>query len=71
MFQSKIYNKKINTLHDRTLRATCGDKFSSFNELLEKDNSVSIHPKSLKDLVTIMYKCAIASSSKEYPSSLA
>ena len=35
--------KKINALHERTLKITCGDKSSSFNELLEKDNSVTVH----------------------------
>ena len=47
MYHSKRLGKEINDLHERVLRITCGEKTSSFNELLEKDNSVSIHHKNL------------------------
>ena len=35
----------INALHERVLRVTYGDKSSSSNDLLQKNNSVSIHRK--------------------------
>ena len=38
------------------MEITYWDKFSSFNELLEKDNSVSIHHKNTQALATEMYK---------------
>ena len=56
MFHSKRLSKKINALHERTLRITYGYKTSSFHELLEKDNSVSIHHKNLQTLATEMGK---------------
>ena len=56
MFHSKRLGKKINSLHERALRITYGDKPSSFNELLGKDKSVSIHHKNLQALVMEMYK---------------
>ena len=43
-------------LHERVLRITFGNKTSSINELLEKDNSVSIHHKSLQALTIEMYE---------------
>ena len=38
---------KIKHLHDRCLRLTYCDKNSSYEELLEKDGSVSIHHRNL------------------------
>ena len=43
VFHSRENNRKINRLHERCLRTIYNDKQSSFNELLEKDGSVSIH----------------------------
>ena len=56
MFHSKRYDNKINALHERALRITYGDKTSSFNELLEKNNSVSIHHRNLQALAMEMYQ---------------
>ena len=47
MCHSRIINKKIHRLRERCLRIIYCDKQSSFEELLEKDSSVSIreeHP---------------------------
>ena len=44
--------EKIGASHKRALRITKGDNTSSFSELLEKDNSVSIYYKKLQDLTT-------------------
>ena len=56
MFRSKILGKKINELPERALKIIYGDKTSSFNELLRKDNFVSIHHKNLQALAIEMYK---------------
>ena len=42
MCHSRALNNKINRLHERCLRIIYNDKTSTFKELLEKDNSVSI-----------------------------
>ena len=47
MFHSRGLNNKINSIHERALRITYGDKTSTFQQLLEKDNSVSIHHRNL------------------------
>ena len=56
MCHSRENNKKINRLHVRCVRTIYNDKKSSFNELLEKDDSVSIHEQNLQVLATEMYK---------------
>ena len=56
MFQSRSLNNKINRIHERALRITYNDKSSSFENLLEKDNSVTIHHKNIKILATETYK---------------
>ena len=43
MFHSGSLNNKINRLHERCLRIIYNDKSSNFEEILNKDNSVSIH----------------------------
>ena len=45
MFHSRRLNNKINSIHERALRITYQDHISTFQELLNKDNSVSIHQK--------------------------
>ena len=42
MFHSQGINKKINRIHGRALRITYNNKSSSFQDLLEKDNLVTI-----------------------------
>ena len=42
MFHSRSFNNKINRIHERALRITYNDKSSSFQNLLEKDNSTVI-----------------------------
>lgn len=48
---------KINRLHEWRLRTIYFDK-TSFEALLEKDGSVSIHNKNLQLLVNEMYKAS-------------
>ena len=52
----KTIGNKPNRFHERCLRTIYNDKQSSFNELLEKDGSVSIHERNLQVLATEMYK---------------
>ena len=56
MFHSRALNNKINYIHERALRITYNDRTSTFEELLNKDNSVSIHLRNLQVLVTKLYK---------------
>ena len=51
MFHSRHLNNTISRIHERALRIAYKDYESSFNTLLEKDNSVSIHAKSLQTLM--------------------
>ena len=56
MFHNRTYKNKINRLHKRCLQLSYNDKRSSFEDLLEKDNSVSIHHKNLQALAIEMFK---------------
>ena len=56
MCHSRENNNKIDRLHERCLRIICNDKRSSFNALLEKDGSVSIHEGNIKILATELFK---------------
>ena len=38
---------KINGLHERTLRIIYNDKSSSFQKLLDKDNSLALHHRNI------------------------
>ena len=55
-------NSKINRLYDRYLRLIYFDRKYSFEELLEKDNSVSIHYINLRVLAVEMYNAYLCSS---------
>ena len=56
MFHSRALNNKINKLHERGLRLVYKDASLSFQQLLEKDNSVTIHHRNLRKLAAEMYK---------------
>ena len=56
MCHSRINNTKTNRLHARCLRITFNYKTSSFENLLEKDGSVSIHSRNFQVLATEMFK---------------
>ena len=56
MFHSRGLKNKTNYLHERELRITCGDRLSSFQDLLGKDNSVSIHLRNMQALATEILK---------------
>ena len=50
MLHSRCNNNKIKHLHERCLKLTYCDKASSYEELLEKDGSVSIHHRNIQVL---------------------
>ena len=57
MSHSRENHRKINRLREWCyIRTIYNDKQSSFNELLEKDGSVSIHEGNLQVLATEIYK---------------
>lgn len=56
MFHSRKLNNNIDKLHERALRITYRDQNSSFESLLKKDSSTTIHVKNLKVMLTEMFK---------------
>ena len=56
MCHSRRINNQINKLHERALRLVYNDKSSSFWELLERDNSVTIHERNIQVLLTEIFK---------------
>ena len=56
MFYSRELNTKINNLHYRALRLIYKDNSSTFEKLLRKGRSKTIHQKNIYALVTEMYK---------------
>ena len=56
MFHSRHLNNKISSIDERALGITYKDNISTFQELLNKDNSVSIHHGNLKVLATEMFE---------------
>ena len=56
MCHNRTYNNKISRLQERFLQLIYNDKRSSFEDLLEKDNSVSIQHKNLQALAIEMFK---------------
>lgn len=66
MYGCKTNNVLINKIHSRALRAVYCDFSSSFDSLLEKDASVSIHVKNLRFLLSDIFKI----TNRESPSFL-
>ena len=56
MFHSRDLNNKINSLHERALRITYGERSSSFQDLLKKDNPVFIPHRNIEVLPTEMFE---------------
>ena len=56
MFHSRELNDKINSFYARALRITHNGSKSTFEELLNKDNSVFIHHRNLRILANEMFK---------------
>ena len=56
MLHSRTINNKINRLHERSLRIVYSDESSTFEELLERDKTFSIHHKNIQSLAIEIYK---------------
>ena len=53
---SRKHNNNINRLNERCLQVTYNDGLSSFEELLKRDNSVSMHNRNIQCLAIGLYK---------------
>ena len=56
MFHCRKLNSRVNKLHERALRIVYQDYISSFTELLEKDNSTTMHNRNIQLLATELFK---------------
>ena len=56
MFHSRELSNRINRIHERALRLLYQDNSLSFAELLERDNSVTIHQRNLPVHATEIFK---------------
>ena len=56
VFHGRKLNSWINRIHEKALRIVYQDYLSSFAELLEKDNSTTIHNKNIQLLPIELFK---------------
>ena len=56
MFCSRKLNRRINYIHERAIRLVYDDYTSTFEELLQKDKSLTFHHKNIHQLAIEMYK---------------
>ena len=49
-------NNRINKLHERALRTVYKDENLTFEQLLQKDDSFTIHERNLQKLAVLMYQ---------------
>ena len=56
MFHGRHLNKKINNLHERALRIVYQNDTLTFNELLIKDGSVSVHHRNIQLMAIELFK---------------
>ena len=56
IFHNRTLNNRINKLQERALRLVHNDNTSSFYELLQKDNSFTIHHRNIQKLALEMYR---------------
>ena len=56
LFHSRALNTTINLLHYRALKCVHQDELSTFQELLIKDNSVSVHHRNIQFLTIELFK---------------
>ena len=65
MCHNRTISNKVNRLHERCLHSVYNDNKLSFQELLDKDKSITIHIKNVRVLAIEMFKV-----SNNYPNSL-
>ena len=56
MFHSRTLNNKINRLHERALRIVYNDYITSFDDLLIKDRSFTVHHRNIQFLLIELFK---------------
>ena len=56
MCHNRVINNKINNLHYRALHMVYNDDISSFEDLLQKDGTVTIHNQNVRSLAVEMFK---------------
>ena len=56
MFHNRTLNNKINKLHERALSLVYKDITLSFQDMLDLDNSVTIHHRNIQKLAIEMFK---------------
>ena len=56
MCHNRSVNNKINPLHEGCLRIVYSDSVSSFDDLLDKDRSVSVHVKNIETFAIEMFE---------------
>ena len=56
MRYSRKLNNRIKRLNERCLRIAYSDRSSSYDEMIEKDDAVSIHHKGLQTLTIKSFK---------------
>ena len=56
MLHSRGMNNRINKIHERTLRIFYDDNLSTFEELLLRDGSMTIHEKNIQFLAIELFK---------------
>ena len=57
MFTSKELNKKINRIHEKSLRLVLNDHQSTLDEMLDTLNEKTIHQQCIDRLLIEVYKC--------------
>ena len=63
LIHNRGLNNKINHIHERALRTVYDDYSSSFEDLLNKDKSVTIHQRNLQQLAIEIFKVKIVTAS--------
>ena len=56
MFHSRMLNNRINKIHERALSIVYKDLSSTFEQLLQKDGSFTIHERNIQALAIELYK---------------
>ena len=56
MFHSRKLNNRINRTHERAIHVVYDDNISTFDNLLKKDGSVSIHMRNIQAIAIELYK---------------
>ena len=54
--EHRVLNRKINHIHERSLRIVYKESISYFHELFQKDQSFTIHQRNIQSLAIELYK---------------